>query len=222
MSCPPAVAVMAKVPGAAPVKSRLHAALGASQATALYQCFLLDRLQALSAVRGVCLVVAFTPPGARTTMAALVPPTIPLLAQEGEGLSERLAHVFDRLFADGHEAVIATDSDSPTLPMDYVVQAAEMLSRGKADAVVGPTDDGGYYLIGLRRPQPGFFDGIPWSTSGTRAATLARARELGLGVQLLPGWFDVDTPDDLRRLRAELARCPTSPRTAEFLGTLAC
>ncbi len=220
MSRPPAVAVMAKVPGAAPVKSRLHGALGASRATQLYRCFLLDRLHALSALSAVCPVVAFTPPHARDEMAALVPPAIPLLAQEGEDLSARLTHVFDRLFADGHAAVVATDSDSPTLPMAYVAQAAQVLARGAADVVIGPTDDGGYYLVGLRRRQPGFFDGIPWSTRGTRAATLARARELGLTVHLLPGWFDVDTPDDLRRLRA--AGCHGAPRTAEFLGTLAC
>ena len=217
---PPAVAVMAKVPGQVPVKSRLHGALGAAQATELYRCFLLDRLHALSAVGAVCPVVAFTPAHARAAMAALVPPAIPLLAQEGEGLSERLTHVFARLFAGGHAAVIATDSDSPTLPVHYVVQAAEALARDEADVVIGPTDDGGYYLVGLRRPQPGFFDGIPWSTSGTRAATLARAGELGLAVQLLPPWFDVDTPDDLGRLRAQ--GCEGAPRTAEYLGTLAC
>jgi rSAM/selenodomain-associated transferase 1 len=215
---PPAVAVMAKVPGATPVKSRLHPALGSSRATELYRRFLLDRLAALGTIPGVHPVIAFTPAHARAEMAALAGPDVPLLAQEGDDLGERLIHVFDRLFADGHPAVIATDSDSPSLPMAYVVQAAHAL--GEADVVIGPTDDGGYYLIGLGRRQPRLFDGIPWSTSETRAATVARAHDLGLSVRLLPRWFDVDTPEDLRRLRAE--RCDTAPRTAEFLRTLAC
>ena len=220
MTRPPAVAVMAKVPGATPVKSRLHAALGASRATELYRRFLLDRLAALRTIPGVHPVIAFTPPHARAEMAALAGPGVALLAQEGDDLGERLTHVFDRLFGDGHEAVIATDSDSPTLPMAYVAQGAEALVLGKADIVIGPTDDGGYYLIGLGRRQPDLFHRIPWSTSETRDATVARARELGLSVLLLPQWFDVDTPEDLRRLRAE--RCDTAPRTAEFLRTLAC
>src|SRR5262249_47147108 len=117
---PPAVAVMAKVPGATPVKSRLHAALGAARATELYRSFLLDRLDALRTVNGVHAVVAFTPASARPEMTAVVGDGVPLLAQEGEDLTERLTHVFERLFDDGHAGVIATDSDSPTLPMRYV------------------------------------------------------------------------------------------------------
>ncbi|HTO11273.1 MAG TPA: TIGR04282 family arsenosugar biosynthesis glycosyltransferase [Candidatus Binatia bacterium] len=222
MRRPPAVAVMARVPGAAPVKSRLHAALTPARATDLYRCFLLDRLEALAALDVVRPVVAFTPAHARAAMAALVPPPVPLLAQEGEDLSARLTGVFARLFDDGHVAAIALDSDSPTLPMAYVSEAARVLLAEQADVVIGPADDGGYYLIGVRRRQPGLFDGIPWSTSETRAATLARARDLGLGVRLLPPWFDVDTPDDLRRLRAGVAGCDTAPRTAAFLRTLAC
>ena len=222
MTRPPAVAVMAKVPGEVPVKSRLHAALTPERATALYRCFLLDRLDALAAVAGVCPVVAFTPAHARAEMAALAPPRVPLLAQEGDDLSARLSHVFERLFDGGHAAVIALDSDSPTLPMAYVTQAADALTLAKADVVIGPTDDGGYYLIGVGRRQPALFDGIPWSTSATRAATEARARDLGLSVLLLPRWFDVDTPEDLQRLRADLAGHATAPRTAGFLGTLAC
>jgi uncharacterized protein len=150
----PAVAVMAKVPGAAPVKSRLHAALTAVRATDLYRCFLLDRLDALAAVPDITRVVAFTPPEARVQMAALAPPGFRLVAQEGSGLSERLPRLFDRLLADGHPAVLAMDSDSPTLPMAYVTEAARALLVDEADLVVGPSDDGGYYLIGLRAPRP--------------------------------------------------------------------
>jgi rSAM/selenodomain-associated transferase 1 len=217
----PAVAVMARVPGAAPVKSRLHAALTAARATELYRCFLLDRLDALAAVPGVAPVVAFTPPEARARMAALLPPQFGLVAQEGLGLSERLTRLFARLLAAGYPAALAMDSDSPTLPMAYVAEAARTLAADEADVVMGPSDDGGYYLIGLRAPRPALFADVPWSTPAVLEVTVARARGLGLRVRLLPRWYDVDTADDLRRLRAEVATAGEGPaRTVAFLRTL--
>ena len=217
----PAVAVMAKVPGAAPVKSRLHPALTAARATELYRCFLLDRLDALAAVPDIAPFVAFTPPEARRQMAALAPPRFGLVAQEGLGLDERLPRLFARLLAAGHPAALAMDSDSPTLPMAYVGEAARALRADEADVVVGPSDDGGYYLIGLRAPRPALFADVPWSTPAVLEVTVARARGLGLRVRLLPGWFDVDTADDLRRLQAEVATAVDGPaRTAAFLRTL--
>ncbi len=218
----PAVAVMAKVPGAAPVKSRLHAALTEARATELYRCFLLDRLDALAAVPGIARVVAFTPPEARTQMAALAPAGFRLVAQEGDDLTERLTRLFDRLMAEGHPAALAMDSDSPTLPMAYVADAACALVAGEADVVLGPSDDGGYYLIGVRAPRPELFEDVPWSTADVLEVTLARARGLGLRVRLLPAWFDVDTEADLQRLRAELTAGSAGPaRTVAFVRELA-
>jgi uncharacterized protein len=212
---------MAKVPGAAPVKSRLHAALTEPRATELYRCFLLDRLDALAAVPGIAPVVAFTPAEAAAGMAALAPPGFRLVAQEGEALTERLVRLFDRLLKE-HPAAVAMDSDSPTLPMPYVAEAATALAADEADLVVGPSDDGGYYLIGLRAPRPELFTDVPWSTAEVLGVTLARARDLGLRVRRLPAWFDVDTEADLRRLRAELAAAGTGPaRTAAFVRELA-
>jgi uncharacterized protein len=212
---------MAKVPGAAPVKSRLHAALTEPRATELYRCFLLDRLDALSAVPGISPVVAFTPPEAAARMRALAPPGFRLIAQDGVDLTERLIRLFDRLL-ETHPAALAMDSDSPTLPMAYVAEAAAALAAAEADVVVGPSDDGGYYLIGLRAPRPALFRDVPWSSADVLAVTLARARELGLRVRLLPAWFDVDTEADLRRLRAELATAGAGPaRTTAFVRQLA-
>jgi uncharacterized protein len=219
---PPAVAVMAKVPGVVPVKSRLHTVLTPAQATELYRCFLLDRLDALAGQPAIARFVAFTPAHAREAMAALAPDGIGLIAQEGEDLGERLTRLFDRLLGEGHVAAIALDSDSPLMPMRCTLHAADVLDRHDADVVIGPSDDGGYYLIGVARPHPRLFDGVPWSTAATREATLARARDLGLRVLLLPRCFDVDTPDDLRRLREELAGRDTPARTAAFVRTLAC
>ena len=219
---PPAVAVMARVPGAGPVKSRLHGALSPEQATALYRCFLLDRLDALAGVAGVVPVVAFTPPEARARMAVLAPAGFRLLPQDGDDLTTRLTRLLAGLLGEGHAAALAMDSDSPTLPMDYVAEAARVLAAAEADVVVGPSDDGGYYLVGVRASHPELFEGMPWSTSAVLAETLARARGLGLAVRLLPAWFDVDTAADLRRLRAELRAGGGPARTAAFVRELAC
>jgi len=217
----PAVAVMAKVPGAAPVKSRLHAALTEARATELYRCFLLDRLDALATVSGIARGVACTPPEAQTQMAALAPAGFRLVAQEGDDLTERLTRLFDRLMAEGHPAALAMDSDSPTLPMAYVADAARTLAAGQADVVLGPSDDGGYYLIGVRAPRPELFEDVPWSTGDVLEVTLARARGLGLRVRLLPAWFDVDTEADFQRLRQELTASGAGPaRTVAFVREL--
>jgi uncharacterized protein len=200
----PAVAVMAKVPGVTTVKSRLHACLTPEQATELYRCFLLDRLDALCRVPRVHRAVAFTPPEARAKLAALVPAGFQLVAQSGGDLGERLFNVVSGLLTEGHAAAIAIDSDSPTLPMGYVQQAARRLETGAADVVLGPCEDGGYYLIGVRSAERPLFESIPWSTDRVLELTIARARAAALRVHLLPAWFDVDTEADLRRLHTEL------------------
>jgi rSAM/selenodomain-associated transferase 1 len=219
---PPAVAVMARVPGAGPVKSRLHDVLTPAQATDLYRCFLLDRLDGLAALPDLARVVAFTPPGAGAAMAALAPPGFRLLPQEGDDLGTRLTRLLGRLLGEGHCAALAMDSDSPTLPMAYVAEAARGLAAGEADVVLGPSDDGGYYLVGVRAPRPALFEAIPWSTPDVLAVTRARAAAAGLRVRLLPAWFDVDTAADLRRLRASLPPTGGPTRTAALLRALAC
>jgi rSAM/selenodomain-associated transferase 1 len=211
---------MAKVPGATPVKSRLHPALTPDRATELYRCFLLDRLDALAAVPGIEPVVAFTPADAADALAALVPAGFRRVAQRGPDLGARLAAVLATLIADGHPAAIAIDSDSPTLPMEYVADAARVLGSGGADVVVGPCDDGGYYLIGVAAPRPELFEEIPWSTPDVLPRTLRRAEDRGLSLHLLPPWFDVDTEADLRRLHAQMRSNGGPPRTLAFVREL--
>jgi uncharacterized protein len=217
----PAVAVMAKVPGAAVVKSRLHTVLSSDQASALYRCFLLDRLDGLATVSDIERVVAFTPPGAGEAIAALVPAGYRCVPQQGRDLGERLAGVLAGLLAEGRAGAIAIDSDSPTLPMAYVAAAAEILRHAAADVVIGPAEDGGYYLIGVIAPQPRLFEDMAWSTSSVLPTTLMRAKDLGLRSHVLPPWFDVDTADDLMRLRNEMkADGCQARRTSAFLRTL--
>jgi uncharacterized protein len=212
---------MAKVPGTMVVKSRLHTILSPEQATALYRCFLLDRLDGLATVSDIERVVAFTPPERGDEMAALVPAGYRCLPQRGRDLGERLAGVLAGLLAAGHAAAIAIDSDSPTLPMSYVASAADILRRAMADVVIGPAEDGGYYLIGLTVPQPRLFEEVAWSTPRVLPTTLARVEALGLRSHLLPTWFDIDTEDDLARLRDEMKTEGSGPpRTFAFLRTL--
>ena len=204
MTRPPALAVMARAPGSEVVKSRLHAALGVGPATLLYRCFLLDGLEAAAALPGLAPVLAFSPPHAARAMAALAPAGMRLVAQRGADLGARMAHLAAELLADGHRAALLIGSDLPTLPAAHLTEASRALAAGAADLVLGPAEDGGYYLIGLARPAPALFEGIAWSSAGVLEATRARARGLGLREHLLPPWYDVDTPADLDRLRRDL------------------
>jgi rSAM/selenodomain-associated transferase 1 len=217
---PPAVAVMARVPGSGPVKTRLHAAVTAAGATELYRCFLLDRLDALAAVPGIHPLVAFAPAEAELAIRPLAPAAFELVPQHPGDLGERLATLLVALLARGHAGAIAMDSDSPTLPMRHVAEAAAVLAAGRADVVLGPSDDGGYYLVGVASPCPSLFAGIPWSTDAVFAVTAERAARAGLSVHVLPRCFDVDTEADLARLARELpATGGPAPRTAALLRT---
>lgn len=217
----PAVAVMAKAPGLEPVKSRLYPLLTAERATDLYRCFLLDRLDELTQLTGIEPVIAFTPPEGRPVLAAMAPPGWRLVEQRGLDLGERLANLLADLLADGHPGAMAIDSDSPTLPMGYVSDAARRLMSDAADVVLGPCEDGGYYLVGLQRPCPALFTGIPWSTDRVLGLTVEKARDQKLRTHLLPTWFDVDTEADLRRLRRELMTTGRGPRrTFAFVSEL--
>jgi len=217
----PVVVVMTKVPGMAVVKSRLHDSLGAARATELYRCFLLDRLDAVASLDGISGAVAYTPREAEALMRSLAPPSLGLVPQRGADLGERLSAVLTELLGRGHAGALAVDSDSPTLPMAYVKEAARALAASTCDVVLGPCEDGGYYLVGLRSPQPALFEGIPWSTDAVFTLTVAKARASGLSVHVLPRWFDVDTEADLQRLHAEIVAGPPGPRrTSAFVREL--
>jgi glycosyltransferase A (GT-A) superfamily protein (DUF2064 family) len=114
-------------------------------------------------------------------------------------------------------AALALGADSPGLPSARVVEAVRLLEEH--EAVVGPSDDGGYYLLGLRRCPPGLLSGLPWSAAETCGATLARLRQWGLSVALLPSYFDMDTPEDLHQLESLLgAGTLVAPATCRALG----
>jgi rSAM/selenodomain-associated transferase 1 len=205
-----ALAVMLRVPGREPVKSRLHAALGPHASTLLYRCFVLDTLDAAAQVRGTEAIVAFAPAAAAPAMAGLAP-GMRRLAQRGDDLGARMANLVTDLLEAGHSAALVTGSDLPALPAARFVEAARALAGGDADVVLGPSEDGGYYLIGLTRSAPALFTDMRWSAPDVLAVTCARAQRLGLRVHRLPPWYDVDTPADLVRLRDDLASAVGAP-----------
>ena len=199
--------VMAKRPAAGATKTRLIHALTAEQAANLYECFLLDALQIARSIPDIARYIAHPPADGQGYFARLAPDFAPI-PQVGDGLGERLACVIEEIARRDGGPVVAMSSDSPTLPAAYVARAFDTLARDEADVVLGPCDDGGYYLIGLARPQPSLLREVPMSTPHVLRDTLALAAAMGLRAALLPAWYDVDLADDLRRLAAELAASP--------------
>jgi rSAM/selenodomain-associated transferase 1 len=218
------VAIMAKVPVAGQVKTRLCPPLSPGQAAELARCFLQDRLEQLASVTGALPVVAFTPAEREADLRRLLPPGVRLVPQRGPDLGARLDRVLTDLLAECPGGAMAVDADSPTLPTEFLRRARACLAADAADVVVGPCDDGGYYLIGLRRPAPALFDDMPWSTPAVLGETVARARRHGLRLELLPAWFDVDRGEDLGRLRRSVGAPGAygAPRSLAFVeGPLA-
>jgi rSAM/selenodomain-associated transferase 1 len=198
--------VVAKRPAAGQTKTRLCPPLTGEAAAALYACFLRDTLDLMRQAPDVGRGIVYLPEAALDYFSALAP-DMQLSLQRGAGLGERLDHLLTAALEAGACQAVVMDSDSPTLPVEYLVQAFDALS-GPNDVVLGPCEDGGYYLIGLKRPQPRLLRDVQMSTPYVVRDTLALAEQLGLRVTLLPTWYDVDTAAELDRLRAELRDAP--------------
>ena len=200
------VIIMAKEPAAGRTKTRLCPPLSESDAAQLAEAVLFDTIDLVSRLSGVRLAIAVTPPRAVAAFRHRVPHDALLLPVAGEDIGACLRQATGCVFAEGYARAMAIGSDGPTLPLAYLERAGELL--GRHDVVLGPSEDGGYYLVGLRHPAPGLFEGIAWSTSRVMEQTVDRAAALGLSVALLPPWYDVDTAADLERFRAELDILP--------------
>ena len=198
--------VVAKRPAAGQTKTRLCPPLSGEAAAGLYECFLTDTLDVMRQVPGVARGIGYLPEDATDYFRRLAPDMV-LTPQCGANLGERLDHLLTDALSAGARQAVVMDSDSPTLPAEYLARAfAELDST--ADVVLGPCDDGGYYLIGLKRPRPRLLRDVEMSTPFVVRDTLALASELGLRVALLPQWYDVDTVAELNRLRVELHETP--------------
>ena len=193
------------------VKTRLIGDLTAAEAAALHAAFLDDLVDRLRE-GDFELRLAW----ALDEQEEMPAGRVPGVRQQGDDLGERLYRALSEGARDG-SAVMALGSDHPTLPLALIHEAFERLERG-AQVVLGPAEDGGYYLIALRPDavDPGLFRDIPWSTDRVLSATLERCRKLA--VELLPMASDVDTPEDLRRLAARMSLDDLGcPRTRELL-----
>lgn len=207
----PAIVVMAKAPRAGEVKTRLAPPLTPDEAARLAACLFTDTVS-LALGTGTDVVIAYAPVDGRAPLeeslrAAPGEETlyrVRWLEQRGEDLGERLDGAVGRAFAEGFGPLLLVGADSPTLPPAFLASALERLAEGRADVALGPTEDGGYYAVGMREPAAGLFDSVEWSTPRAYAQTVRNAARLNLSLSELPPWYDVDTPADLARLRAEL------------------
>ena len=147
----------------------------------------------------VRLALAYSPEGAEKTFEAILPCPMIFFPQQGADLGQRLANIFEKLCGEGYDQVHIINSDSPDMPCTLIRESTRLLGMAQIDLVLGPCADGGYYLIGLKKPAPQLFQEIPWSTDRVLALTLERARTLGLSCGLLEPWYDIDTCEDLNR-----------------------
>ena len=211
---PTALAVMARYPTIGVVKTRLATAISAERASALYRAFLLD-LEARFHTGPRTLVWAFFP--AESDFASLVKPGAHCLPQRGENLGQRMRNCFAALLHGGFEQVLMIGVDVPHVRNEWLDEAEDALARN--DIVLGPTADGGYYLVAMHEPHD-VFTGVPMSTGETATQTIRKAEAAGLRVHLLPRSFDIDERHDLARLRALLKQSDTAlrlPHTAALL-----
>jgi rSAM/selenodomain-associated transferase 1 len=212
-----ALLVVAKRPVPGQTKTRLCPPLAPDQAARLYECFLRDTLEVVRAVPNVARHIAYLPRGESDYFRQLAP-DFALLPQSGESLGERLDNALTQCLNDGFARAVVMDSDSPTLLPAYVSSAFDLLDQ--ADVVLGPCEDGGYYLIGLKRSQSRLLRQVRMSTPDVLRDTLALADQDHLHVALLPAWYDVDTIQDLQRLQDELrtAKDGLAQYTREFIN----
>jgi rSAM/selenodomain-associated transferase 1 len=193
--------IFAKWPQAGTVKTRL-AVLGPDLAAGAARAFLLDTIERFG-VFDLRRVVAFAPPDALADFAALTQGRFALVPQSEGDLGQRLRTFLQQEIDAGADALVVIGTDSPTLPPAYVEQAFAELER--ADVVLGPATDGGYYLLGCGRRVPPIFDNISWGSHRVLGETVARLSDPSWRLALLPPWYDVDTPDDWAMLGGHLA-----------------
>ena len=225
MSC--CTIVFAKNPVPGQVKTRLLPLLSPEGAASLYRDFLVDWCNTLSEFPASELVIAYTPPDGLSDLKALIGEHAIYIPQEGSGLGERLTAVSRWARGQGYGKFLLVGSDSPTLPIAYIERAMELLES--RDVVIGPSTDGGYYLIGFskigaKRTIPVIFQDIAWSTERVLRETLEKIDVANAQLGLLPPWYDVDTPSDLQFFRDHLSAmrlagfrvpCPRTRRELE-------
>jgi hypothetical protein len=207
--------IMAKAPRPGAVKTRLTPGLPPQVVTAFYRCLLDDTLT-LARSLGALEIAIMCPEADVDALALLAGPGVRVVAQRGEGLAAGLTSVFAHFAKGSQRRIIAFNSDSPHLPSAILEDAFAALATH--DIVVGPTYDGGYYLVGAKNSHPALFTDDGMGTGSALEQLLGRTRVLELSVSCVDPFYDIDVVEDLFRLAAELERAPDrAPRTAVWL-----
>lgn len=191
--------LFAKDPHAGDVKSRLGSLYDEDFRQGLAESFLMDMILIADPLDGVDKVLNFSPAASSENMGRYLPPGWELLPQEGEDLGRRMEFFFRWAHSNGYRRAVLIGSDFPTLPPQYLERAFELLTTNSL--VLGPSTDGGYYLIGLSCPHPEIFRDIEWSTGQVFAQTVDRVEG---DIGLLPPWYDIDYPENLTMLAGHL------------------
>jgi rSAM/selenodomain-associated transferase 1 len=214
----PIVGVMARAPSSGG-KSRLIRELGTRDGAGLRTALLRDTFAAVAPIDAQKAVL-YTPLDGEAEIRRVTPFEAMFLAQRGATLGDRMRNGVSDLLARGFGRVVLVGADLPTLPTACIVDGLERLTRPPESLVLGPAEDGGYYLIGLTRVHDELFDRIPWGTADVLRRTQQAAAALGLSIELLPIWHDVDHPSDLQRVRhATATGDPVASHTRAWLET---
>ena len=216
------VIVFAKNPVPNQVKTRLIPTLSPEQAATLYTAFLTDWCETLAKLTDVDLIIAYTPAEAQADLQTLIGGSAIYIPQLGDCLGERLTSATQWAAEHGYTKILLVGSDSPTLPISYISQALTLLDT--RDIAIGPSIDGGYYLIGFSAANVGIavpfvFENIAWSTAGVFQQTVTRIRSLKATIGLLPPWYDIDTTEDLAFLHAHLSAMRLAGETVQAVRT---
>ena len=237
---PNALVVMLKIPIAGQVKTRLAAQIGKEDATKLYRCFIHDTFSGISLLKNIDIIAAYAPQNLINMAQKLAPSGVIAISQKGRDLGERIQNVFSHLFSIGYKKIAIIGADSPDLPTEYI-EKSFLLLKGKTRLVIGPAEDGGYYLIAMSNPslpiamlsgngnpasllkggEVGFaaeiFKDIPWGTGTVFKETIEKAKRAGLKSAVLPQWYDVDEINTLKKLRDNNRSVSPAIKTGKLL-----
>jgi rSAM/selenodomain-associated transferase 1 len=207
-----AIIIMAKVPISGNVKTRLQSVISPEKSAELATAFLKDTV---NKAKSICenTIIAFFPPSEKDKLAEILHDEKKIIGQTGENLGERMFSAFEFAFANDSDAIVMLGTDSPTFPADFIEQAFEFLETN-SDAVLGKTDDGGFYLIGLRVLPKEIFENVAWSSPKTFEEVYRNIMDLNLHLRETPSWYDVDEPPDFEKLKAEFQHNANAKRRA--------
>lgn len=217
-----AIIIMAKVPRAGNVKTRLQPFLSAEQCVLLSEAFLEDAIEKAKKCADK-IIIAFSPADEREYFDKFGDKNLILVEQKGADLGEKMFNAFQFALSQNSDSVVMIGTDSPTFPADYIEQAFEFLEL-ETDAVLGKTSDGGFYLLGLRKLIKEIFENVAWSSSETFEQTYRNIMNSDLHLREVPSWFDVDEKDDLLKLQEQFLYSQNAqkraPKTLETLNEI--